>query len=150
MWMSECFVKLGIMKDNITYWKVKVLPFKARTYEDAKKKAENLLQIIQGKSKRKFHVRARYFAKQKVFFDYFWFHIIQKPIAQRKSRLRLLPCAIELIEQSTFYPTAKINPDKKSETLFRLYGKTSFDEVFVVQIKQTKKRSLQFMSVFPY
>ena len=68
-------------------WKVKILPFRSRTYDDAKEKAQDLLQAIQGKSKRKLCIRSKYFHKQKIFFDYFWDHLRQKPIAQRKTSL---------------------------------------------------------------
>ena len=135
--------------DEINYWPVKSSPFRSRTYEDAKKQVADLMAEIKGNSKRKIHVRSKYFKKKKVFFTNFWDHLFQKPIAQRKHRLRFFPCAVELIKSSQYSPTQRINSSKSSETLYRFHGITHSGQRFVLQIKKGSNGNFQLMSVFP-
>ncbi|MEO8581653.1 MAG: hypothetical protein ABI425_03660 [Patescibacteria group bacterium] len=137
------------MRDEIQYWKVKSLLLSGSSYEEVKKEVDQFFLILKGKTKRKMSIRSRYFRKRKVFFDYFWDHIFQKPKKQRLVRLKLVSCAIELIKNTTLVPSQKINPNKSSEILYRFYGLTTKKNVFVLQIKDTGK-SLQFLSVFPW
>lgn len=129
-------------------WRVKSSPFSGTSYKELHKKASNFLSSLKGKSKRKAYIRSTSFSKRKVFVDYFWTHLFQKPKGQRVERLRLLPCTVELLRDSTIKPTIKLNPNKKKEHLYRFIGKTKQEKIFVVQVKDAGK-SLQLMSVFP-
>jgi hypothetical protein len=114
------------------------------------KKARKLFDQIEKRTKRKPYLISPYFKKQKVFFDFFWFHLNQKSKREKVVRLRLLPLAIDLISNSRNKPTSKPNPNKKSEILHRFAGLIGRNEQFYVQIKEdTKKKKLYFMSVFP-
>ncbi|MDO8471955.1 MAG: hypothetical protein Q7S64_02290 [bacterium] len=74
------------------------------------------------------------------------------PVARktRTKRLAYLPCAIDLIEHSRNVPTMKVNPNKKTELLYRFGGLTKEKEVFYVQIKENVKTGAKYlMSIFP-
>jgi hypothetical protein len=129
------------------FWKVKTNLIKGTSYREIYKKSFNTFKLIKSRTKRKPHLRSKFF-KRKVFFDYFWKHLNQKPRRQRKERLKYFDCAIDLIENSLYKPTIKTNPNKLSESLYRFYGQTINKGKFVVQIKETKD-SLQLMSIFP-
>ena len=130
------------------YWKVRSLPFTGNRHEDIEKQAQKLFSGLKAKTKRKIHIRSKFFKGEKVFFDYFWQHLYQKPVSQRRKRLKFLLCGIEVIANSTYHPEKKVNPGKKSEYFYRFYGATKNNQVFAIQVKQTKK-SKQCMSVFP-
>lgn len=114
------------------------------------KKAQAIYSQIKHRTKRKPCLRSAYFNKQKIFFDYFWVHIAQKARHQRKSRLKYLPCAIDLIRNSRNKPSSRINPNKKTEFLHRFAWLTKDKELFFVQIKEAIKTDRKYlMSVFP-
>lgn len=113
------------------------------------KKARRLFNEIEKRTKRRPYIKSPYFKKQKVFFDYFWFHLNQKSKREKIIRLRYLSPAIDLISNSRNKPSSRINPNKKSEILYRFGGLTKDKELFFVQIKENiKKKKLYFMSVF--
>ncbi len=79
--------------------------------------------------------------------DNFWPHLNQKSSYDRPRRLRLLPCALELIAHSRFTPQVI---RKYNETLYRFSGQTPGGIHFYVQVKEDMKRDQKFfMSVFP-
>lgn len=121
----------------------------ATRYEDVFKRARIIYRSIEGRTKRQPYVRSMYFDKEKIFLNYFWKHLEQKSYIQRRRRLRLLPCAIELMEKSHYLPISKENPNKKGEVLHRFVGITGSDELFYVQIKEDLRSGRKyFMSVF--
>ncbi len=95
------------------------------------------------------YVKSRYFKGKKIFIDEFWMHLKQKPPADRVRRLRLYACAIDLIMNSPFEPTTRINQNKPGEKLHRFTGLSANDEIFYVQIRESKKGRKYFMSTFP-
>jgi hypothetical protein len=110
-----------------------------------------LRKLVEKKTKRSPYVRSAYFNKQKVFFTYFWIHLNQKSPGIRKSRAKLLPCALELIRTSRIRPSKKANPNKANEVLYRFKGKARGGGVFYVQIKENIKSGRKYlMSVFDY
>ena len=114
------------------------------------KKAQDYFKLIGRKSKRQPYVRSAYFDKQKIFFTYFWKHFYQKPPAERRRRLQLLPCAIELIQKSRNEPESITNTSKITELFHRFTGVTKNKEIFFVQIKENRRTDRkEFMSVFP-
>lgn len=132
----------------ITY-QTKVSKIIGSSTSEVFKKARRLFNEIEKRTKRRPYIRSPYFKKQKVFFDFFWFHLNQKSKREKIIRLRYLGCAIDLISNSRNKPSMKINPNKKSERLYRFGGITKDKELFLVQIKEDiKKKKLYFMSVF--
>jgi hypothetical protein len=120
------------------------------SYAEVRINASLILKQIQKKTKRKPYIRSAFFNKQKVFFDYFWPHLIQKSFKERIKRLKYLNCAIDLIKNSRNEPVSFENPMHRSEILHRFAGLTKNKELFYVQIKEDKKTNKKyFMSVFP-
>jgi len=130
-------------------YKAKITRFSGSSWNEVSPKARKLLHKIEKRTRRQPYVRSAYFNKEKVFINYFWPHLKQKPKAERVKRLRLLPCAIELIENSHHKPAVKTNPNKSKEKLYRFAGATLNKELFFVQIKENKTKAKYFMSVFP-
>ena len=96
------------------------------------------------------YVRAAYFKKDKVFINSFWEHLNQKPVRDRRRRLKLYLCAIDLIRNSTDAPSTSLNPNNTNELLYRFEGKTADGIIFQVQLKENKKKKRKnFISVFP-
>lgn len=120
------------------------------SYKEIYKNSQKLFAQIKGKSKRKPYIRSIFFDKRKVFFDYFWEHLMQKRQIDRRRRLKFLSPTLELVKNTRIKPTSKPNPNKKSEILHRFYGQTSGGEKFYVQIKEHKpSKTLQLMSILP-
>jgi hypothetical protein len=131
-------------------YKTKVSMITGSDYGEIVKSARLHHKKIAAKTKRQPYVRSKYFGNKKVFVDSFWDHLGQKSRPDRIRRLKLFPCAIELIRDSTCVPTIKPNPNDYRFTVYRFEGETPYGLRFMVQInedKKTKKR--YFMSVFP-
>jgi len=120
-------------------------------FHEVRKKAFRLYLQIKKHSKRKPYIRSAYFKKDKIFLDLFWSHLFEKKhFADLMRRMKLYPCAIELIQQSRLEPTSKENPNKLSEIFHRFGGVTPDHEMFFVQIKEDKKSSKKWLiSIFP-
>jgi hypothetical protein len=100
--------------------------------------------------RRQAYVRSKYFTKDKIFVNQFWDHLDQKNRQDKVRRLRLYPCAIDLIRNNMFAPETMQNPNNPDESLHRFVGKTANGEIFYVQVKENKKNNRKdFMSVFP-
>ena len=129
--------------------KIKKLP--GTSYAEVRKQALAIFNEIKKKTKRKPYVRSAYFNKQKVFFDYFWQHLLEKSLKERTRRLKYFACALDLIKNSRNKPIIKQNPNKKIEILYRFAGLTKEKELFLVQIKEDKKNDKKYlMSCFPW
>ena len=119
-------------------------------YARIRKPAIILFNQIKKRSKRKPYIRSDYFNKQKIFFDYFWHHLLQKSPKERTKRLKYFAVAVEVIRKSRNHPTSEENPHKKGEILHRFAGLTKEKELFYVQIKEDKRSGRKyFMSCFP-
>jgi len=130
-------------------YKTKTKKLSGTSYKEVIKKARKVFHQIEKRSKRSAYLKSAYFGK-KIFINLFCEHINQKSPRDRIRRLKLLPCAIELIENSKQKPTSKPNPNKKNEILHRFGGITSMGELFYVQIKEkVKTKRRDFISVFP-
>ncbi|MCL5410824.1 MAG: hypothetical protein M1324_03135 [Patescibacteria group bacterium] len=130
-------------------YKTKIRKLGGTSYKEVVEKARRVYHDIEKRSKRSAYLKSAYFSK-KVFFNLFWEHINQKSPRDRIRRLKLLPCAIELIENSKNKPTSKKNPNNKNEILHRFGGVTLTGELFYVQIKENAKtKRRDFISVFP-
>ncbi|MEI8143627.1 MAG: hypothetical protein WCG48_03375 [Candidatus Berkelbacteria bacterium] len=129
-------------------YKTKTSRLSGTSYKEVVKKARLAYHKIEKRSKRVAHLKSAYFKKEKIFINLFWEHLSQKPQRDRIRRLKFLPCAFELIENSANKPTSKNNPNNKSEILHRFGGVTPLGELFYVQIKEDKKGRKDFVSVF--
>lgn len=102
------------------------------------------------RTKRKPYIRSAYFKSDKIFLEYFWFHLWKKNWRDRMRRLKYLPAALDLIKNSTFEPLTKENPNGTGELLHRFAGLTKDEALFYVQIKEDKKTNKKFLiSIFP-
>jgi len=131
-------------------YKTKTKKLGGTSYREVIKKARAIFHNIEKRSKRNAYLRSAYFKKEKVFFGMFWTHLNQKPKKNRVRRLKLLSCAVDLIEHSRNKPISKLNPNNTKELLHRFGGITSEGELFYVQIKENlRTKRKDFMSVFP-
>lgn len=128
----------------------KIPKLHATDLREATRKARRIFHDIEKQSRRKVYIRSGYFNKEKVFFDFFWEHLNQKPRAERLKRLIYFPCAIDVIRHSRRAPIISLNRHKKSEILYRFDAQTKEGETFYVQIKEIPSTRVKyFMSVFP-
>ncbi len=119
-------------------------------YHEIYKTAENFYEGIRSNKKRRPYIRSKYFGNEKIFLELFWRHLHEKNVWERERRLKFLNVAIELLKKSKCRPEIVINLNNHSEILYRFGGITSIGEVFVVQVKESKKSGQKwFMSVFP-
>lgn len=133
------------------FYQTKSKQLTGTNFKEVKKKALIIYQKERNRSKRKAYLRSAYFRKEKIFLDLFWSHLYEKKnFTNLMRRIKLYPCALELIRHSNIKPTSKINPNKSSEILHRFQGITSNKEIFFVQIKENKNtKSKWLISVFP-
>jgi hypothetical protein len=82
-----------------------------------------------------------------VFLDVFWAHLSQKNAGERRRRVTLFPCAIDLIQHTTYKPEVFVRGNEK---FYRFFGESKDGLRFAVQIKQDKKGQRHLMSVFEY
>lgn len=120
-------------------------------FAEVYKKARRFYDDIRAHSKRKPYVRSPYFEKDKIFLELFWGHLFDKHTrSDRLRRLKLLPCAIELIKSSRCRPVSKDSLERPSEVLHRFAGKTSAGTIFFVQIKENRYSAKKWLiSIFP-
>jgi len=122
---------------------------KGTSVEELARKARRTFDAETKKSKRTPYVRSAYFNKEKIFINLFWSHLSQKPRSERIRRLRFVDCAFDLMRNSRFAPTSKLNPNDPSEMLHRFAGVSKDGYLFFVQIKEDLKDGRKsFMSVF--
>ncbi len=131
---------------RVEFYETKTLSLKGNRYSVVIKQAFYLINQIERKTKRTPYIKSSYFGRQKVFINLFAQHIFDKKPRERMKRLKLVPCAIELIKESTKEPIIK---QTIREKLYRFYGRTKHDLAFVVQIKQDYRGRKYWMSVFP-
>ncbi len=133
------------------YYKSKLSKIPGTSFDEVYRRALTLYKEIKSRTKRRPYIRSAYFKKEKVFLELFWIHLKEKKNLQDKTRrLKFFNCAIDLIKNSKVIPTAKRNPNRPSETLYRFSGLSKNNEIFCVQIKKEfKSKQKWFISVFP-
>ncbi len=133
------------------YYQTKAGKIPGTDLKEIFKRAKRIYDVICGKSKRRAHVRSRYFKKQKIFLGLFWQHIDDKVNRRDKiRRLKCLPCGIDTIQNSCIPPEIRKDPNKNSVLLYRFRGKAPNGESFVVQIKENIRTGEKFfISVYP-
>lgn len=134
------------------YYQTRIGRLPGTDFREAHKNARKIYNAIKRKSKRKTHIRSKYFKKSKIFLDIFWDHLYEKKnLKDRLRRVRYYAAAIELMINTSLEPESKENPNDKGEILHRFAGKTPNGEIFYVQIKEEKRTGHKyFVSVFPY
>jgi len=132
-------------------YRVKAAKLSGTDFREVYKKANAFYAPIKKRTKRRAYVKSAYFAKDKIFLELFWQHLFDKSNwRDRVRRLKYLPCAIELIQNTRFDPISKESPNKPSEILHRFAGVTKNNELFFVQIKESKRNGQKWLvSVFP-
>ena len=104
----------------MSFFVVKSPPLSGTNYQEIYKSAKRIFKEKKSLSKRKWYVRSAYFKKQKIFFDYFWPHLMEKNLRDRARRLKFLPCGLELIEKSMCKPDeVKTTTQTKKELYYR-------------------------------
>ncbi len=139
---------------KLAFYKTKASTLPGTHYRDVVKVSRGIFTNSLRHTKRKPYLRSAYFktntGKAKIFFDYFWLHMSQKPPKERYRRLKFFEAALEIITYSHFAPLSNQNPDKKSEMFHRFGGVTPNGEKFYIQIKEhLPSDTKQLMSIFP-
>ena len=135
----------------MTPYRAKATSLPGTRYTEVAPLARALLRSIARRTKRRPYLRSAYFGKDKIFFTYFWKHLMQLPRYQRVRRLKYLPCAIELIRKSRQMPEVYLKRDRPREIFYRFSGQAPNGPEFAVQIKENlRTRRKELMSVFPY
>ena len=138
--------------DNKEGYKTKVKQLTGVRWVEVYKKALVYYKGITNKTKRKPYVRSAYFNKQKIFLELFWRHLFEKQNLRDKTRrLKLLPCAIDLIENAHVRPESKGHPYENRSIVHRFIGVSGEGNKFKVQIKENKKTGMKWLiSVYPF
>ncbi len=135
---------------ELKIYQTKVKKLSGTSYDEVYPQAISIYKKICSKTKRRPHIRSKFFKKEKIFLDYFWDHLRTKNPRDRSRRLKYYECALDLIKNSKIPPTSKINPNKSSEILHRFTGKTENNDPFYVQITEhIRKKNKHLTSVFP-
>jgi hypothetical protein len=131
-------------------YQTKIKKIRGTNYSEVKKQALVFFSYLEKRTKRRPYIRSAYFDKQKVFFDYFWTHLLEKSHKERVRRLKYFTAALEVVRKSRNHPYLEENRHKKGEMLYRFAGLTEEKELFYVQIKENKKSNKKYlMSCFP-
>jgi hypothetical protein len=137
---------MGISNRYLT----KEKPFTGSTLKLIEEQARALYKAVARQTKRNPYVRSRYFKKDKIFLELFWVHVKQKHANEQKRRLKLYPCAIDLLKNTACKPDEFHDSRKSNERYYRFYGITDNGVTFCVQVKEDKRTgNKHFMSVFP-
>jgi len=118
-------------------YKTKIKQLSGTDFKEIRKKSTGFYNEIKRQTKKKPYVRSKYFKKEKIFLELFWGHLFEKNYWDQTRRMKLFPCAIELIRNSDFAPVSKENVDKPSEILHRFAGITATNDCFLSRSKRT-------------
>lgn len=132
----------------MNYFKIKTRPISGSNLKEVTKNMMRDFHDIEKRSKRRAFVRCKVLNNDKVFIGEYISHQSQKMRIDKLRRLKLFPCAISLIETTTYKSTKKIL--KSGEVLYRLYGMAGNGQKFIVQISENPKSgNKRLMSAFP-
>lgn len=135
---------------DIVPYKTKAKKIAGTSRTEVYRGAMTVFSEIKKATKRRPYIRSVYFKKEKIFFDYFWDHLRQKPYRDRLERLKYFKASIELVKSSKNKPLIKYDTNKPKEVLYRFAGLTRENALFFVQIKEDPKTKRKFfMSCFP-
>ncbi|MDR2672188.1 MAG: hypothetical protein LBC35_02620 [Coriobacteriales bacterium] len=108
-------------------------------------KARAIQQAMTAGSRRRPYVRSKFFNRQKVFLDIFWTHLFAKNPGERRRRIALFACVVDLVQNTTYQPEIYV---RGNERFYRFFGVSKNGVRFAVQIKQDRKKALYLLSVF--
>jgi len=132
-------------------YKSKANELRGTNLEEITKLARRHYHIIESKNPHRIpHVKSKYFTKGKVFINNYWEHNNQKTPRERMMRLRLYPCAIDLLRNTTYPPDTIYTNVDMNIGLHRFYGQTPNGKYFCIQVQENKRNGRkEFISVFP-
>jgi hypothetical protein len=132
-------------------YKTKSTKISGANFREVHSRALKIYKPIKSKTKRRPYIRSAYFKNDKIFLEFFWQHLFTKENwRDRMRRLKYFSCGLELIQNSKFDPESKENPNKKSEILHRFAGTSKDNDLFFLQIKESKKTGQKWLiSIFP-
>lgn len=140
------------MAQNLQIFQAKTKGVPGTNYAEVYKKSFSVYQEICRRTKRRPYVRSAYFNKEKIFLGLFWGHLHSKLNYRDKTRrVKLFPCAIELIERGQCHPIlTKQSLEQPNTILYRFVGKTPDGKLFFVQIKKDMHSNQKWLiSAFP-
>ena len=76
-------------------YRTKISKINGSDLKEVKKKVNLAYKLIVGQSKRRPHIRSKYFKKDKVFLELFWIHLSEKNFWEQKNVFNFL--TVELI-----------------------------------------------------
>jgi len=136
--------------DKTSRFLTKTKPIPGSQLKLIEEQARAQYKEIGRQTKRNPYVRSQYFNKEKIFLELFWIHLSQKHDNEQKRRLKLYPCAIDLLKNTACSPGIFRDSRKSNEKYYRFYGITINGIEFCVQVKEDKRTgNKHFMSVFP-
>lgn len=120
------------------------------SFSEVTKRAHVVLKEMRPKTRRRLYVRSTYFKKSKIFIGPFFAHTHEKNWRDAVRRMKLLPCAIDLIKNSNYELLSKQDPNNPHTILHRFAGATRQKELFYVQVKEDKRSGEKLLlSIFP-
>lgn len=120
------------------------------SYSEIERGARTVYKELARETKRNPYLRSVYFKKEKVFLKLYWDHLNQKKRRDRKRRLQYYRSGLDLLQNSTYQPESKPNPNGKNELVYRFAGKTKDGHLFYVQIKEDRQgKNKHLMSIYP-
>jgi hypothetical protein len=135
--------------DVIRPYHTSFAPFAGSSYREVLKKACQEYDRLRGGPGWGVRIRSAYFDNEEVDFDYFWDRLSKKSFGERVARVRLLPCAIEVIRNSRADPLSLKNPNATGEVIHRFAGMTKSKDLFFVHLKEDTSTGRKFfMSAF--
>lgn len=131
-------------------YKSKYSKLPGTSYPEVVKRVRREYHAIQKKTpRRQPYIRSKYFTRDKVFINEFWNHLESKSWADRLRRLKLFPCAIDLLMNTTVSPEVTQKAHRSGEVFYRFSGQTADGQFYYVQVRQNSKGRKDFISVFP-
>ncbi|MDR2106319.1 MAG: hypothetical protein LBP24_02805 [Coriobacteriales bacterium] len=132
------------------YYQARSKKIPGRNYGAVVKAARRDYNKIVSRTRRNPYIRSSYFNKEKIFLSLFWQHVMEKHRGERKRRLQLFNCAVELLENTHVAPFTRPNPNGRNELVHRFTGITGDGDMFYVQVKEELKTKRKYLiSVFP-
>lgn len=137
-------------KPNIRAYQCKAKPISGRRFVDVIPQARKLLRTVQKKTKRRAYIRSAYFHKDKIFFDFFWQHMLAKSAVDRARRLKYLPCALELLRSSRCDPLSFIDEYQPGIIKHEFKGRSPDGMNFSVIVQEDRKTNKkQLLTLYP-
>lgn len=137
-------------KVKVRAYQCKAKPFSGHRFVDIIPQARKLLRTLQKQTKRRVYIRAVYFHKDKIFFDFFWQHMQTKSAVDRARRLKYLPCALELLRNSRCDPISFMDEYQSGIIKHEFKGNSPDGMNFSVIVQEDRKTNKkQLLTLYP-